>query len=488
MNRRRPIANRPQAASLPHKARYNPAMWAICLLMLIGDWPQFRGPHGSGVASDDAAPPVKFGAAKWKTPLPIGHSSPVVWGDRIFLTTFDKKLELVCLSAKNGAILWRHTAPVTSFEETHVVSNPATASPAVDKDRVYAYFSSYGVMAFSHDGEAAWTATLAMPKTHHGSGASPVLAGDLLIINHDAMSGGYLLAIDRKTGKEVWKQMYPQSGRVESYSTPMIWHEQLILHRAGVIEGYRVADGTRVWSMPENTSGASTPVASDDLVYVSSWNNLGEDDQRPALPDWAALLKKYDQDGDGAISQAEFPGDLKFTARPGLETIPNSQNYVAFRTVDRNRDGSISQAEWDAFRNRVGTMASDHGLLAIKAGQVVWRENNSIPEVPSPLLYKGRLFLIRNGGVVTCLDAATGKIIYRARVGATGAYFSSPVAAGGRVYFASSEGVVVVIAAESDELKVLARNEIGEEMIASPALVGGAIYLRSAGNLWAFGN
>ena len=93
------------------------------------------------------------------------------------------------------------------FEETHAVSNPATASPVVDKERVYVYFSSYGLMTFSHDGEASWTAPLAMPKTHHGSGASPVLAGDLLIINHDAMSGGYLLAVDRRTGKEVWKQM-----------------------------------------------------------------------------------------------------------------------------------------------------------------------------------------------------------------------------------------------------------------------------------------
>jgi outer membrane protein assembly factor BamB len=463
-------------------------MWAICLLMLLANWPQFRGPNGSGVADEDAAPPVKFGIARWKTPLPAGHSSPTVWGDRVFITSFDKKLELICLSAKNGAILWRHVAPATQFEETHVVSNPATASPAVDRQRVYAYFSSYGLMAFSHDGEALWTVPLPMPKTHHGSGASPVLAGDLLVVNHDAMSGGYLLALNRNTGKEVWKQMYPASGRVESYSTPMVWHEQLILHRAGVIESYRVADGTRAWSMPENTSGASTPVASDDVVYVSSWNNLGEDDQRPALPDYAALVKLYDKNGDGAISEAEFPDKLLYTARPGLETIPNSQNYVAFRSVDRNRNGVIEEAEWEAFRNRVGTMATDHGLLAIRAGQVIWRENNSIPEVPSPLLYKGRLFLVRNGGVATCLDAATGKIIYRARIGATGAYFSSPIAAAGRVYFASSEGVVTVIAADSDELKVLARNEIGEEMIATPAVVGNMIYVRSAGNLFAFGN
>jgi outer membrane protein assembly factor BamB len=465
------------------------------LLCLAGNWPQFRGPNATGVATSDATPPVKFGPAKWKSPLPLGHSSPAVWGDRIFLTSFDpepKKLELLCLSSKTGAILWRRVAETSKIEETHVVSNPATATPAVDQARVYAYFSSYGVIAFDHEGKPQWTAPLPMPKTHHGSGASPILVGDLLILNHDAMQGGYLLALDRNTGKEAWKKPYPQTGRVESYSTPIAWHDQLILHRAGVIECYQASNGSRLWTMPENTSGASTPVASDDVLYVSTWNNLGEDDQRTPLPDFHALLKLYDKNGDGVISEAEFPDKLLFTARPGLETIPHSQNYVFFDSVDRNKDGLIQESEWETFRNRVSAMATDHGLLAIRANgekpAVIWRENTSIPEVPSPLLYKGRLFLVRNGGVATCLDAVTGKVIYRARTGAPGAYFASPIAADGRVYLASSEGVVTVIAAEGDQLKILARNELGEDVVATPAIAGNSIYVRTLRNLYAFEN
>jgi outer membrane protein assembly factor BamB len=109
------------------------------LLWLAGNWPQFRGPNATGIAASDAAPPVKFQAPKWKIPLPVGHSSPTTWGERIFLTSFDtdsKKLELLCVSTKNGAILWRRVAPAPQIEETHVVSNPATASPAVDAERV----------------------------------------------------------------------------------------------------------------------------------------------------------------------------------------------------------------------------------------------------------------------------------------------------------------------------------------------------------------
>ena len=474
---------------------------AVALSVLAaqtGDWPQFRGPNAGGVAAADAAPPVEFGPAKhllWKRALPPGHSSPAIWGDRIFLTAFDpgtQKLELICVAEKTGDIVWRRVAPANQLEETHAVSSPATASPAVDRNRVYAYFSSYGVMTFDHSGTAQWTAPLAMPKTHHGSGASPILTGDLLILNHDAMQGGYLLALDRRTGTETWRQEYPaQRGRVESYSTPVVWRDQLVLHRAGIIEAYRISDGKRLWSLAANTSGASTVVAADSVIYVATWNVLGEEDQRSVLPDYATLVKLYDKDGDKQISAAEFPADLKFTARPELDTVPNSQNFVPFRGLDRNNDGILQESEWEAFRTRIATTTEDHGLLAIRpkgnTASIDWRENNSVPEVPSPLLYRGRLYLVRNGGIVTCLDAATGKLTYRARAGAPGPYFASPVAAAGRVYLASGEGVVTVLAAGKDQLEILSRNELGEEIVATPAIVGNTIYVRTLQTLYAFG-
>lgn len=483
---------------------------AILLFMLalvppadVANWPQFRGPNSSGVAAADAAPPVEFGAAKrllWKQSLPAGHSSPAVWGDRIFITAFDaasKKLELLCLARQTGAIQWRRAAPATQLETTHEVSNPATATPAVDAAFVYAYFSSYGLLAFNHAGEALWTLPLGMPRTNHGSGSSPVLAGDLLILSHDASQGGYLLAVDRRTGKEAWKQLYPvpQTRRVESYSTAIVWRDQVIVHRAGVIDAYELSTGKPRWSLAVNTSGLSTPVTSADTIYAETWNGMGEADQRGEMPDFATLLKKYDKDGDGAISEAEFPEDMVSAGRPELDKVPHSQNYVKtnFRGIDRDHDGKIQEAEWEAFRVRFAAMAQEHGLLALRpdgdTAKILWRENSAIPEVPSPLLYQGRIFLVRNGGVVTCLDAATGRLIYRTRAtGAGGPYFASPVGAGGRVYLTSGDGVLIVLAADKNQLEVLARNELGEEVFASPAIVGRTIFVRTARNLYAFGD
>ena len=213
------------------------------------------------------------------------------------------------------------------------------------------------------------------------------------------------------------------------------------------------------------------------------------------MPDFATLLKKYDKNGDGAVSEAEFPDDMVSAGRPEIEDVPNSQNYVKtnFRSIDRDRDGRLEAAEWEAFRTRFASMTQEHGLLALRpdgaTAKIVWRENHAIPEVPSPLLYQGRIYLVRNGGIVTCLDAADGKLIYRTRApGAGGPYYASPVGAAGRVYVVSGQGVVTVLAAGKDQLEVLKQNELGEEVFAGPAIVGRTILVRTAKNMYAFGD
>ncbi len=468
------------------------------------NWPQFRGENAAGLAAAGAAPPVEFGPAKrllWKQAVGSGHSSPSVWGGRIFITTFDKdsnRLELLCLDRKLGQILWRRAAPAEKIEKVHAVSSPATATPAVDGERVYAYFASYGLLAFHLDGKPAWTMPLPTLPTRFGSGVSPVVAGEFVILNRDAVADGYLLAVDRRSGKTVWKQSYPANSfrAAESYSTPVLWRDQAILHRAGLVEGYDLQDGKRRWWVNAATSGASTVAAGKDLVYAATWSSFGEADQRVPLPDFAALLKRSDSDGDGQISESEFPADVAVARRPDAPDVPGATIFVKsfFKGIDPNKDGLLQEKEWEGLRASLASFYIDHGLIAFRPGgegdvtaQVSWREKTAVPEVPSPLVYQNRVYMVRNGGIITCLEAQSGKLLYRTRLGAGGPYYASPIAANGKVYVASGEGTVVVLSA-ADQLEVLARNDLREEIFATPAVAGGRIYVRAAHQLYAFGD
>jgi outer membrane protein assembly factor BamB len=226
------------------------------------------------------------------------------------------------------------------------------------------------------------------------------------------------------------------------------------------------------------------------MVYAATWNPGGEADQWVSLPDYATLLKQYDKDGDGQLNEAEFPADLAFITRPDTPKVTGAELLIKpyFKAIDANKDGFLQKAEYDNFVAGLnGAKNNTHGLIAIKDGAIVWKEMTAVPEVPSPLLYNGRLYMIRSGGIVTCLDAASGKVIYRARLGSPGAFYASPVAAGGRIYAASAEGVVSVFSAAGDKLEVLAKNDLQEPIFATPAVVEGVIYVRTARYLYAFG-
>ncbi len=467
------------------------------------NWPQFRGPHGGGVAADGVSYPTRFGPSNnllWKTALPVGHSSPCVWGDRIFLTGFEpatKKLETIALDRKSGEIVWRQAAPATAIEKVHENSNPATGTPTTDGERVYSFFASCGMICYDVAGKELWTFPLPMPQTMFGTGTSPIVAGDLVLLNVDYRPKPALVALNRRTGETVWKRELAVTR--EGYATPIVWsqdgQDEVIVHSMQRVTAYALKDGTQRWWVTVMSNAAATPVVGDGRLFVSTWMVGGEPSDRVVLPTFDELLKKYDKDKDGMISKEEFPADLSFLKRTDAGDIPGADVKIKpfFDNLDQNKDGKISRFEW-AMVELFSKRPVEHGLLAIKPGgqgdvtktHVAWRDPKGTPEVPSPLFYHGRVYQVRDGGIISCLDAETGKLIYRERLGAPGAYFSSPVAGDGKVYVASLRGVVTVIDG-GDKFQVVEHNDLKEPIAATPALVDGVIYVRTDKHLFAFG-
>lgn len=476
-------------------------LWApVVAADSVVHWPQYRGPGGTGLAGGQAAP-VELGTRGmiWKADLPAGQSSPSIWGNRIFLTAGERetrKLEVLCVDRQTGKLLWRRAVTAETLEHLHEINSSATATPAVDGERVYAYFGSYGLLCFDLDGNPRWTLPLPVAETSQGSGTSPILAGGALILSHDDRKDSYLLAVDRRTGKTLWKQPYvaPNSGGMAGVATPVLWKDEIIVHRGMEIVAFDLKTGSRKWWVPVRSTSTSTPVVGPDAVYVATWIPTGEPDLRVPQPDFATLLKKYDKDGDGTLSAEEFPDGVQMAQRPEVAVSGANITFpgkIMVRIVDQNQDGKIDKAEWEAYVARSAT--SNHSLVAIKTGgqgdvtstHVLWRESRGVPEVPAPLYSNQRVYMVTNGGIVSCMDAATGRVLFRTRLGAGGAYFASPVMAGGNVYFASGEGVISVIR-EGATFQPVAKSDLQEPIFATPAIVDGLVYVRTNSHLYAF--
>jgi len=471
------------------------------------NWPQFRGPSGSGLAAAGEKPPVEFGPGKkmlWKTALPAGHGSPSIWGDRIFLTAFVKEtktLETIAADRRTGKILWRRPAPAQGIEEVHEVSSPATATVAVDGERAYAYFGSCGLLAYDFEGRLVWSVPMPVAKAGFGAGTSPIVAGEMVLLIRDDAKDRYLLAADRRTGKTVWQQPRDVGEALlnTTHSTPAVWNQDVIIHQAREIVGFDLRTGARRWWLSAVTQGNGTPVVGPDAVYAGAWSPSGEPDLIVPLPEFDAIVSKYDKDGDGAFSESEFPRALPTIRRLESEGISGATITLGtfaktFVRADTSKDGKIDKAEWSAMVRGMSQRITEHGMIAVKpggegeigAGAVLWKEPRGVPEIPAPLVTGGRLYMVTNGGIVSTMDAKTGKLLFRGRLGAGGPYYSSPVAAAGKVYFSSGEGVVTVIQ-EGDRLEVAARNDLGEPLYATPALVDSKIYIRTTAHLYAFG-
>jgi outer membrane protein assembly factor BamB len=502
------------------KHQYIIRITLICVLLLMHStnttganghmWPQFRGPNASGHAAEGQNPPVEFGPEQnllWKTPLPSGHSSPCIWGNHIFLTGYNKekkKLEVFCIERSSGNIRWTRIVHTEQIEKVHSINSPATATPATDGERIYLYFGSYGLLCYDFEGSVQWTVPLPIPKTrlNFGTGTSPIISGELVILNSDEQNDPHLLAVDRHSGKTVWKQPQPPAASAlsafgaTSYSTPVVWGHQLVIHRTGEIVAYAAEDGARVWSVGAVTNGTSTPVIGNNVLYIGTWSNLGEPELRIKLPDFQMLVEQYDKNGDMQISKMEFPGDLAVSRRPETGKVFGGEVTLKpfFNMFDQNKNGSIDEIEWKGVFALLSALSQEHGLVAIKPGgkdditrtHILWQEKRNVPEVPAPLYYKGRVYMIKNGGIVSCMNANSGKLLYRERLGASGPYYSSPICADGRIYIASNKGVFTAFAA-GDTLRVFGRNDLKERIFATPAIVDNKIYVRTAKHLYAFG-
>lgn len=405
-------------------------------------WPQFRGPNSSGIGG--GRPPVHFDPNKnvqWKTAIKSGISSPIVWGDRIFMTEFDRKnkqLATLCIDRYSGKIIWRQTVKTKEIEKVHEISSPAGSTPTTDGERVYAYFGSYGLVCYDIDGNLKWEIKMPIPENPYGAVSSPIVAGDFVVLNHQG-NDSYLLAVNRLNGQTIWKT--DRSLFRYGWSTPVHWrHDGIdeILVLGGDFQpnqrlmAYNLSDGTERWwigGLPP--CGKSTPVVGDGLIFL-------------AVPD--IILEPASEKKDPEAAERFYANNSAriMAVRPGIRG-------------ELNRD------------------------------KIVWSEKRGVPGVPSPLYYNGHLYTFKNGGIVFCRTAKTGELVYRGRIGALGYYYSSPVAADNKIYIASAEGVVVVLDA-GKQLKILSTNNLDSAILATPAIVDGNLYVRTEDYLYAFGN
>jgi len=472
-------------------------------------WPQFRGPDGQGAGWHGLALPTVFSATqhvRWKTALPAGHSSPCVWGGDIFVTGFDKgsqKLETICLERKSGKVLWRRTAPSTKIEHSHQIGSPASSTPACDGQQVYVYFGSYGLLCYDMNGQAKWQRPLDSIPTAFGSGTSPVVADGLELLNSgEGRDQFVLLALDRRTGKTVWKKNRPRGMATGLWSTPLVRHvasrDEVIVPGGLQVSAYGVRDGALRWQVPGLPAvSMSTPALGEGLLFVTLTNPIGDPEQNVVkLPSFDELLKKYDKNHDGKLSADEIPADMTLFTRGRVDKIGDFgevRQLVGY--FDKNKDKALDRAEWQGMLAMM-TMSLANLHIAVAAirldekpsphPQVVWQVSKSVPEVPSPLYYQGRLYLITERGILTCRDANTGKEVYSKRLGGRGACYSSPVVGDNKIYIATEGGVVVVLK-PGDRFQRLAQNDIGERLMATPALVDDTIYLRTERHMYAFG-
>ena len=444
------------------------AAWGVLLLAGLspaldageapGNWPSFRGPGAAGVL-DGLDLPERWDAAtgqgiRFKVEIPgLAHSSPVIWGDRLFLTTAvssegdasfkpglygsgeaarDRSVQewrILCLDKQNGKLLWDKTvARGNPKDKRHIKSSYANSTPATDGEHVVVLFGSEGLFCYSSQGEFRWKQDLGrmdvgaydLPSYEWGAASSPIIHDGKVIVQCDQQKGSFLIAMDLKTGQTVWKTLRDE---LPSWGTPTVYpgkaRAELVANGSNFIRGYDPATGAELWRLGGSSKiTAPTPVYAEGLIIVAS----GRAPERPI-----------------------------FAIRPG-----------------------------------------GAGDLSLRSGEtsnqfVAWSKTRRGGYMPTPLIYRGLLYVLNNDGLLGCYDLQTGTEHYQERVPHRSFGFSaSPVAADGKIFLAGEDGLVFVLQA-GPQLKLLATFPVGEPLMATPALSNGTLYLRGSRHLFAVG-
>jgi len=452
------------------------------------EWSRFRGPNGSGHSTARNIP-TEFGAATnvlWRLELPQGHSSPIILGNRIFLTALrDGVLTTIAIDREKGQVVWERQAPRVTTKVVDKRNNPASPSPAVEPNGVYVFFPDYGLIAYDGNGTERWKMPLGPFNNIYGMGASPVIVGDTLVLACDQSTDSFVMALDKRTGRVKWKTMRPEAK--SGHATPIVWRaadgrDEILLPGSFLLTAYDAATGTkRWWVRGLSFEIKSTPVVHEGVIFINGYGAPENDPGRKInVPPADEVWKTADADGNGVLAKSEFP---KFSAA------------FWFDVADLNLDKSLTRDEWEYYR---AALDSENGMLAIRLGgsgdmtdkSVLWKYQRSVPQLPSPVVFQNVLYMVNDNCIVTTLNPATGELIKQGRPvgagGVSGGCYASPVVADGHVFVASERGVVAVLPPGGD-LTPLVVNQMKEDTYATPAFADGRIYIRTTQALYAFG-
>ncbi len=443
------------------------------------EWLQFRGPNGTGVAEGFALP-ATFSSTKnlvWKVLVPFARSSPVVTTDRIFLTASEgDKLITLAVDRKTGKVLWRRDVVRARHMPVYKANDAASPSPVSDGQNVFVFFAELGLISYGPNGKERWRVPLGPFNSFYGLGGSPVLAGSTLVMVCDQRTDSFIVAVDARNGKELWKKGRPN---FEAYSTPAIYKPkdgpaQVIVLGSNTVDAYSLDKGERLWWVTKIGSyPKGVPVLGTDMVYVTA-----EGGDEPFLPPFDESLKKYDSNNDQRLAREEMKSQ--------------AEAYEHFGWLDPNNDGYVERAEYDFVRT---STTSGHGLTAVRlagrgdltSSNVAWSLKKSYPNIPAPLIYRGVMYLMKEGGIVSSLDPANGQVLKQGRTpDALEDYYASPVAADGKIFLVSASGKVTVLKADA-QWEILATNDLDEEVWATPAIAGNNLYIRTRNALYSFG-